>query len=119
METFTFEVSSRTWELLERYLSPEELSRLDRYVARLFERDLLERRMASLESLVRKGLVEVGASKVFALDIDELAKDVRGWADYVSRTGEPLSITVAGKPTLIVQDVGKVAHSAWDVFRIG
>src|SRR4051812_43010374 len=89
MEDLCVNISGNSVRVLRTLLTPTELSDLGHYLACLVEDDLRRRRLALCEDAVRRELLRSGASRVFALDIHEFARDPLGLTEFISRTGEP------------------------------
>ena len=114
MEDLSVTISGDSLTVIKTLLQPEEFAALGLYLARLVEIDLRHRRLALHENAVRQELLRSGASRVFALDIHEFACDPLGHVELISRTGEPCTLTIAGKPRLLVQDIRRVAKNIAD-----
>jgi len=85
-------------------LPPEEFADLGLYLARPGGEgppDIGD--LALLEGAVRQELLRSGVSRVFAVDIHDFAQNPFGLSEFISRTGEPCTITIADEPRLLVQ----------------
>jgi hypothetical protein len=114
MEDLCINISRHSLDVLSTLLQPKEFADLGLYLARLVETDLRHRRLALLEDAVRQELLRSGASRVFALDIHDFARDPLGLSELISRTGQPCTLTIADKPRLLVQDIRRVARNIAD-----
>jgi hypothetical protein len=114
MEDLFINFPGHSLDVLKTLLQPKEFADLGLYLARLVEKDLRHRRLALCEEAVRQELLRSGASRVFALDIHDFARDPLGLSELISRTGEPCTLTIDNKPRLLVQDIRRVAKDIAD-----
>ncbi len=115
MKELCINISGPSLDVLRTLLQPQEFSDLGHYLARLVENDLRHRRLALLEDAVRQELLRSGANRVFAMDINDFARDPLGLTELISRTGEPCTLTIADKHRLLVQDIRQAARNIADL----